>query len=430
MNGFSNWMEQKFVPVAAKIGSEKHLVAIRDAFIAVMPITMAGSIATLLNVFARDLWAESFLNNPAVPEAMSWLISINGNVWWGTNAMFALVFVFAFGYHLSKAYDVNPMAGGLIAFSSLLAVTPQGIPDTWGNIPWGYTSASGLFTALIVGGIATLIYIFLTKKNIIIRMPDSVPPAVSKAFAAIIPGTIAIYVFGIIAYLISMNAATLGAGCLGDLISLYVQKPFLAVSQGLPLVLLSSLFVGIFWFFGLHGTNVLAPVLDGVYKTALLANQAEFQSGVAVSELSYMWTRGSFDAYAWMGGAGCTLALVIALLVLSKKEEERAVAVMSAPMGIFNINEPVMFGIPIVLSPVYFIPFVFISPLLVSIGYAATAMGLVPPVFLEIPWVVPPVIFAFLATGGSITAAAVSLFNLVLAILLWGIFVKIANKTA
>ena len=130
------------------------------------------------------------------------------------------------------------------------------------------------------------------------------------------------------------------------------------------------------------------------------------------------------------GGAGCTLALVIALLLLSKREDEKAVAMMAAPMGIFNINEPVMFGIPIVLSPVYFIPFVFISPILVTIGYAATFFGLVPPVFLEIPWIMPPVIYAFLATGGSIAAAAVSLFNLVLAIFLWAIFVKLANKTA
>ena len=430
MNGFSNWMEKSFVPIAAKIGSEKHLVAIRDAFIAVMPITMAGSVASLLNVFFRDLWAENVFNNPAIPDAMNWLISINANVWWGTTAMFALVFVFSFGYHLSKAYDVNPMAGGLISFSALIAVTPQGIEGTWGNIPWFYTSANGLFTAMIVGLVATLIYVVLTKKNVTIKMPDSVPPAVSKAFAAIIPGTVAIYVMGLVAYLITQNSALLGASSLGDLISMYIQAPFLAISQGLPLVILSSLFVGIFWFFGLHGTNVLAPVLDGVYKTALLENQSLYQTGTAIADLPYIWTRGSFDAYAWMGGAGCTLALIIALLILSKREDQKAVAVMAAPMGLFNINEPVMFGIPIVLSPVYFIPFVFISPILVAIGYFATYMGLVPPVFLEIPWIMPPVIYAFLATGGSIMAAAVALFNLALAIVLWAIFVKIANKTA
>ncbi len=430
MSQFQKIMENKFVPFAARIGSEKHLVAIRDAFIAVTPITMAGSIAVLLNVFFRDLWAPNLFNVPAIPEAMSWAIAINGNVWWGTNAIFSLVFVISLGYHLAKAYDVNPISGGLVSLAALIAATPQGVEGTWGNIPWQYTNATGLFTALIVGGVSSTIYILLMKKNVTIKLPDSVPPAVSKAFAAIIPGTIAIYLFGLIAYLVSMNADVLGGAALGDLVSLYIQTPFISLSQGFFPVLLISLFVGIFWFFGLHGTNVLGPVIDGLYKTALLDNQAAFQTGTKVSELEYIWTRGSFDAYAWMGGAGCTIALIIAILILGRRDDERAIARLALPMGVFNINEPVMFGVPIVLSPIYFIPFVFISPLLVSIAYGVTYFGFVPPVFLEVPWITPPVIYAFLATGGSFTAALLALFNLVLAIFLWGIFVRLANKKA
>ncbi|MGL5541518.1 MAG: PTS sugar transporter subunit IIC [Erysipelotrichaceae bacterium] len=431
MNSFQNWMENHFVPVAAKIGAEKHLVAVRDAFISVMPITMAGSIAVLLNVFFRDLPAlEGLKTLPIIgelPTTFSWLIAINGNVWWGTNAIFALAVIFALGYHLSKAYDVNPIGGGLVAFASLIAVTPQGIPETWGNIPWQYTNAGGLFTALIVGLIATLIYVFLFKKNITIKLPDSVPPAVSKAFAAIIPGTVAIYFFGIVAFLIAQNAEVLGASYLGDLISMYVQKPFLSLSQGLPAVIITTLFVSLFWFFGLHGTNVLAPALDGIYKTALQENLIAYEAG---KDLPHIWTRGSFDAFAWMGGAGCTLALILAIFFFSKKSEEKTIAKLSAPMGIFNINEPVMFGVPIVLSPTYFIPFIFVPVILVTIGYAATTLGLISPVFLEIPWIMPPVLYAFLATGGDFLAAGVALFNLVLAVVLWGIFVKFANKEA
>ncbi len=428
MNGFQNWMEERFVPVAAKIGSEKHLVAIRDAFIAVMPITMAGSFAVLLNVFFRDLWGALLLNNPKIPEMFSWLISINGNVWWGTNAVFSLVFVFSLGYHLCKAYEVNAISGGLVAFSALIAVTPQGVEGTWGNIPWTYTQAAGLFTALIVGGLATMIYIKLIKANLTIKLPDSVPPAVSKAFVAIIPGTVAIYVFAILAYLVTVNAEFLGAAAIGDLISFYIQKPFMAVAAGLPLVLLVSLFVGIFWFFGLHGPNILGPIIEGVYAPMLLENQSLYQTGTAVADLPYIWTKGSFDAFVWMGGSGCTLALIIAILVLSKRDDERAVAKLSAPMGVFNINEPVIFGLPIVLSPIYFIPFVIISPILATIAYFATSIGLVPPVFLQVPWVTPPVISAFLATGGSITAALLALVNLAIATFIWGVFVVIANK--
>lgn len=421
------WMEEKFVPVAAKIGSEKHLVAIRDSFISMMPITMAGSIAVLLNVFARDIWAPELLNNPSVPEALSWLIGINGNVWWGTIAMFGLIFSVSWGYHLAKTYNVNPIVGAFVSVASLITVTPQGIPDTWGNLPWGYLAATGIFTALIVGGIASAIYIFLTKKNVTIKLPDTVPPAVSSAFAGIIPATAAIYVCGIAAYLVSANAETLGAGAIGDLINLYIQTPFLNLANGLPAVLITTLFVSLFWFFGLHGPNVLGPVIDGMYTTMMMDNQTLHQAGQAAK---YIWVKGSFDAFVWMGGSGCTLALLIAIFIFSKKDDEKQIAKLGAPMGVFNINEPVIFGLPIVLNPIYFFPFLLVSPILATIAYLCTSWGLIPPVVIALPWVTPPVIGAFLATGGSIAAGLVALVNLVLATAIWSVFVIMANKKA
>ena len=424
MNSFSNWMERTFVPIAAKIGSQRHLVAIRDAFISIMPITMAGSIAVLLNVFFRDL--PTTWKMDGFVTAMGPIIGVNGNVWWGSIAILSLVFVFALGYNLARGYDVNPLAGGLVAFASLMVTIPSATEAIggWGYFQWGYTNAGGLFTALFVGLVATIIFAKLIQANIIIKLPDNVPPAVGKAFAAIVPGTVTIYIFAILTYL----CTTYLGMPINDLISKYVQTPFLALSQGYPLVLIATIFVSLFWFFGLHGTNVLAPVLDGIYLPALQANTTAYELSKSTANLPYLWTRGSFDAYAWMGGAGCTIALIIALFIMSKREEQRAVAKLSVAMGVFNINEPVMFGLPIVLNPVYFIPFLIVPPILVTIGYIATAVGLIPPVFLTIPWIMPPVIYAYLATGGNVMAAIVSLFNLVLATLIWMAFVQVANK--
>lgn len=423
MNGLVNWMERHFVPIAAKIGSQRHLVAIRDAFIAIMPITMAGAIASLVNVFVRDL--PGMWGMDGFVTSMAPVIGINGNVWWGTTVILAVAFVIALGYTLSKSYDVNPLGGGLVALSAFLVTTRQAQPDAgWGLFHFSEFGASALFSALFIGLVSTMIYVFLTKKNIIIKMPDVVPPAVSKAFAAIIPGTIAIYVFAIVAYLFS----TFVGMAFNDWVFATIQGPFINLVQGLPAVLILTFVVQLFWFFGLHGTNVLAPVLDGAWKTALLTNNTEYMAGTALKDLPYLWTRGSFDAYAWMGGAGCTLALVIALLLFSKREDEKAVAKVSAPMGIFNINEPVAFGLPIVLNAVYLIPWLFITPILVTIGYLFTQAGVIPPVFIEVPWIVPPVFYAFLATGGNIVAAGVALLNLIIAIFLWSIFVKVANK--
>lgn len=430
MKGFTNWMEMHFVPVAAKIGSQKHLVAIRDAFIAIMPITMAGAFATLLNVFFRDLPTSWEMLD--FVDAMNPIITINGNVWWGTLATLSMAFVFALGYNLAKAYKTHALAGGLIAFASFIAVTPQVATIAgagpkgadvvgWGNLNWSYLDAKGLFTALFIGLLATWIYAKLMNKNVTIKLPDSVPPAVSKAFAAIIPGVIAIYVCGTLAFL---TQQFLGAS-IGDLILKYVQMPFLGLSQGLGAVIIIVIAVQVFWFFGLHGTNVLAPVLDGVYLTATTANNSAYMAGDA---LPYLWTRGSFDAYVWMGGAGCTFALIIAIFIFSKRAEARAVAKLSAPMGVFNINEPVVFGMPVVLNPIYFIPWLLVPIVLTIIAYGATLSGLVPPVYNVVPWIMPPVIYAFLATGGSITAAILAIVNLAIGVAIWAVFVIIANK--
>lgn len=434
MKRFTAWMEEHFVPVAAKIGSQKHLVAVRDAFIAIMPITMAGAFATLLNVFVRDL-PNNYLPDLKIAETMNWLIGINGNVWWGTLAILSMAFVFALGYQLSKAYKTNALAGGLIAFSSFIAVTPQVATIVgagpkgadvvgWGNLNWAYLDAKGLFTALIIGFISTIIYAKLMNKNVTIKLPDSVPPAVSKAFASIIPGVIAIYVCAILAYL----TATFADGqAIGDLILKYVQMPFLGLSQGLGAVVVVVLAVQLFWFFGLHGTNVLGAVLDGTYLTATTMNDSAYKAGEA---MKFIWTRGSFDAYVWMGGAGCTIALIIAVLIFSKRADSRAIAKLSAPMGIFNINEPVVFGMPIVLNPIYFIPWLLVPVVLTVIAWVATSVGLVPPVHVVVPWVVPPVIYAFLATGGSFAAAVLAVINLAIGVAIWSVFVIMANRVA
>ncbi len=421
MNTFTAFMEKHFVPFAAKIGSQKHLVAIRDGFISLMPVTMAGAFASLFNVFVRDI--PNQIGWQFIPESAigKFLISINGNVWWGAVCFFALGFTFTFAYHLSKAYDVNPLAGGVISFAAYLTTVSQTFNETWGGVGIGYMNATALFSALFITLLVTMIYIKLTKANIVIKMPDSVPPAVSKAFLSIIPGSVAIF-----------TAAILGLVCtqflgkpINDLIVEFVQTPFLSLAQNLVSVIVVTFAVQLFWFFGLHGTNVLGPVLDGIYKTALLENNTAHEAG---KTMVHLWTRGSFDAYAWMGGAGCTIALIIALLIFSKKQDQKTVAKLSLPMGIFNINEPVTFGIPIVLNPVYFIPYLLIPTLLVIIGYTVTAIGLVPPVYIEIPWIVPPVLYAFLATGGSLMAAGVALINLIIAVVIWSAFVIIANR--
>ena len=457
MDAFTKWMEINFLPVATKIGSQRHLVAIRDAFIGIMPITMVGSVAVLLNVFFRDLPTEWGMTG--FVEAMSPLISVNGKVWFGSIAILALVFVFSLGYNISESYNINPLAGGVVAFSSLIVTLPEtadfaltlpGVAASklgeltalglegatvvgegitlaasgWGYIGLGYTGAAGLFAALLIGLLSAMIYVKLMQNNITIKLPENVPPAVSKAFAAIIPGVIAIYVAAILGYI---SVTYLGFS-ISDLILTYIQKPLLGLSQGIFSVLIVTLFIQIFWFFGLHGHNVLAPIMDGVYLPALLANTEAYEAAQSSANLPYLWTRVSFDAYSQMGGSGITLGLIIAVLLFSKREDSKTIAKLGAPMGIFNINEPIIFGMPIVLNPLYVIPWLIIPPITAGIAYAFTAAGIIPPTFVAVPWVMPPGVLAYLATGGNVLAGVVSLFNLFLAFAIWTPFVFLANR--
>lgn len=223
MNGLTAFLEKYFVPVAAKIGSQKHLVALRDAFISTMPITMAGSIAVLLNVFFRDFPTE--WGWTGFVAAMDPLIGINGYVYNGTLAIVSIIFAFSLGYNISRSYDVDCLAGGLVslaAFMMNLAVTvdletvksaigaanasfdvntlPKEFSGIYGFFSLAQVNGTGLFTAMIFGFLATIIYAKLMQAKITIKMPEAVPPAVSKAFAAIIPALVALYVCGIIVW--------------------------------------------------------------------------------------------------------------------------------------------------------------------------------------------------------------------------------------
>lgn len=459
MNAFMDWMDKHFMPIATKIGSQRHLVALRDGFISIMPITMVGSIATLLNVFLRDLPNSWWGEGNAFTAACSQIIAVDGNVWNGSLAILALAFAFSFGYHLSKSYDVNPIAGGVVSFSALMTSVNYNITFdyaldgvkkgsvaalkaaglnvaagadgtvsllgvTTGGISTAYTSATGLFTAIIFGLVCTMIYIKLMKSRFTIKLPDSVPPAVNDTFKALIPGVVAVFVSGIA----TQVCVALTGEYPNTLIVDWIQRPLLGMSQSVFLVVLTEFLMQLLWFFGIHGSNVMAPITEGIYTPALLENLQVWNTTHSTAAMPYIWTRGSFDAYTMMGGSGITIGLILAIMIFSKREDSRAVAKLAAPMGVFNINEPVIFGMPIVLNPIYFIPWVLVPVVTALVALGFTAAGIIPPVYIQVPWIMPVGIYAYLATGGSIAAGLVALLCLAISFAIWTPFVLLANR--
>lgn len=419
MKGFMKWMEEKFVPVAGKIGSQRHLAAIRDGFVGIMGIVLAGTFVVLLNN-TIGVW---------IPAIGNILGPINGNVWWGTLAMLGLLVTFSIGYNLAKSYDEDGLVAGLVSVAAFITTLPQAHGDAgWGYLHWGYLNAGGIFTGMIVAIVATEIFVKLTKKGLTIKMPDTVPPAVGKSFAAIIPGFIALMFFGTLTLIIDRA----GLGSLYDLIFNLIQKPLMAITQGMAAVIIMPILMNLLWFLGVHGANIFEPIMQSVYLPALTENYDAIMAG---GQAPHLITKAFFDSFVHLGGSGATLALILAIFIVVKKREEyKAVAKLSLPMGIFQINESVIYGIPIVLNPILFIPFLIIPGILSTIAYLATAAGIVPITYVQIPWITPVGIGAFMATGakgiGSIIAALLALVNFAIATIIYIPFVKMAEKQA
>ncbi|MBN2795382.1 MAG: PTS sugar transporter subunit IIC [Clostridia bacterium] len=440
MKGLLNWFEEHFIPVAAKIGSQRHLVAIRDGFIAIMPLIIAGSVAVMINNLSLPGYDHNALMSKIFGDGWR---ALGGNVWWGTLAMMALLVSFTIAYNLAKSYDVNPLTAGVLSVSSFMVLIPQmfvsaSVPEaldgiavpaelvgktigTWGNINWSFLSYSSLFGAIAVALIVTEIYVKLVKsKKFEIKLPENVPPAVSKTFATLVPVMITIFIVGFAQVWIDKTGTSVSKFLLD-----VVQKPVSEVGNTLGGAIAVAFSNHIFWFFGLHGSNILDPVMQSVFMPLATANADLLAQG---KEMTYIVTKSFFDGFVYMGGSGTTVGLLAAIFVFGKDKAQRSIAKIAAPTSLFNINEPVVFGLPIVLNPLFFLPFVFGPVILTIISYTATAVGLVPMTSVIVPWTTPPVIGAFLATNGSVAAAALALFNLALTVVMYLPFVILSNR--
>ncbi len=412
MQGIINFLEKYFVPVAGRIGGQRHLVAIRDGFVALMPLIIAGSFAVLINNLPVPAYQE-FMTN-LIP---TWK-SFGGNIWWGSFAVISLFLVFTVAYNLAKSYDANALGAGVVALANFAILIPQSAQVTspggeafaaWGNINWTYTNAQGMFVAIIVALISTEIFVRLSRSDkLTIKMPESVPPAAVKSFASLIPGMITLSVFALSAIFL----ATTAEGSLFAIIAKYVAAPLTSVADSFGSAIGIVFMNQLLWFFGLHGSQIIGSIVEPVLLPMITANMDAVAAGL---EPTHIVTKSFLDAFVYLGGSGTTIGLLIAIILGSKRKQDKEIAKLGVGPGLFNINEPVLFGMPIVLNPWYFIPFLFGPVILSGFSYLAIASGVFPKTIAMIPWTTPPILGGILATGhymGGVLAA----INLVLAI--------------
>lgn len=411
MDGFVQWMEKYFMPKASKIAAQRHLIAIRDAFVLTMPLMILGALATLINNLPIPGY-EKLLNTlfPMIYNKAPIWKTFGGNIWNGTFAIFAILVVFLVAHNLVKSYGKDGIAAGTVSVAAFFTVGGlQGM------------GATGLFIALIVALISGELFQRLSgNQKLVIKMPDGVPPAVANSFAALLPAIITISLFSL------FTSILFALGVDNIVLSFYeaVQKPFMGLANSYPSALLLAFITPFLWFFGLHGANMVDPLMQTINVPAIDANIKAVQAG---TKIPYIVNKPFFDSFVNLGGTGATLGLLIAIFIIGRRNKPfKVITNLSLAPGIFNINEPVMFGLPIVLNPIMFIPFIIVPMVLVTTAYIATAVGIVPAATFMPPWVTPPIIGGFLATK-SIAGGILAAVNLLISILIYLPFVKIAT---
>lgn len=374
MNKFLDSISDKLLPVANKLASNRYLSILRDAFMLAFPLTMFGSIVVVI------------CNLPFLNDEMKAILNeLLGSGQSATMSIMTVFVTFGIGYYLSKSYGVEGIFGGAISFASFLILIPFFVTSDSGETISNVLSldrlgAKGMFLGMIVSFIAAEIYSRTSRKGWQIKMPDSVPPAVAKSFAALIPAILTLSIFTAINAIVTVGLNT----NLHDVIYNIIQVPLVGLGSSIWATLLAIFFIQFLWFFGLHGQILVNSVMDPVWNTLMFENLEAYKAG---EHLPHIITKPFMEVFTvGLGGSGMTLAVVIIMAFFLRKKQYRDVGRLALGAGIFNVNEPVIFGLPIVLNATILIPWVIAPIIVTAFNYFVMAIGIVPaPTGVSVP---------------------------------------------
>lgn len=393
MNKFTEVMERKLLPLAMKIESNDYLSAIKDGFIRIMPFLIIGSFFLLIA-------------NLPFPGYAEFIVSIFGDKFIGqlnyildaTYSIMALLVVVSISISMAKRWQLNEVSCALISLVSFMIITPYKLPQTNGAIitdviPVFALGAQGLFLSIIVTLMAVRLYRLFSHRRLMISMPDSVPPAVANSFSSLIPSLLIVLVF----WLIRLFFESTAYGTVQEMIFSVLQAPMMKLGNTLPSQMIAEFFISFFWFFGLHGDSIVTAIMGPIWRSLTLENLQAMKAGLPPGNIITQQFR---DVFLICGGTGFTLAMLLVMLLRARSKRMREIAKLATPAAIFNINEPIIFGVPIALNPVLLIPFIIVPVVLCVITYSAMASGFLPLTSgIETPWTTPIFISGFLICG-------------------------------
>lgn len=417
MNKFISFMEEKFVPIANKISSNRYLKSISNGSMALLGIIMLGSIFTVITSFTWQPY-QDFLTNTGLGVLLGYVPDF-------TIDLLALYMAFSVAYNGAQVFDIktHSLNTGLVSLVSFLLLSPINTKAVEGAsfLDMSYLGAKGVFVALITGLITVQIMRFFVNKNITIKMPKGVPTMVTNSFTSLIPAVAIVVVFGLIKYGFTLTSYATA----NNFIYSVLQQPLQALTGSLPAFLILITVAQILWFFGVHGSMTVLPILFPIFLGYLAENTAAVSAGqVAPNIINF----GLYDL-ACLGGCGATIGLVIVMFFFSKSKRYKAFSKLVLPCGLFGVNEPVVFGMPLMLNVMMLIPFILTPIVIVTIGYVLINMQIITPTIGVLgAGSLPPVIHGIVQ--GSLSFGIFEIFATIISMGIYYPFFKVLDNQA
>lgn len=426
MKNIQQMVNEKILPNITKFTQSRYIQIIMDSFMSVSALIIAGSFFTLVLSLPFGEGYTAFLTSSGLAALLGVPINITTN-------LISIYLVFAIGYQTAKSFQTDKFTGGVVALGCFLLLTPMAftasVTDAAGQVVSGlvsgmnlqYFGASGMFMAMIVGILAARLYCFFDLKGIKIKLPASVPSNVSQMFGMMIPGGITLLVF----LCIYAGVAATSYGNVYTMILSLIQAPLMNVGGGTFGYIVFSIASVSLWMLGIHGGMVAYVAFSAIIQTNIIENMQAFASGTAAPHPLWM-----MSAWSAIGGTGATFALVLLMLVRHKSKQTTLLGKLALPCAIFNINEPVIFGCPVIMNPYLAIPFCLIPFVNLAISWFAMSIGLVAfPTGANINPIMPVAVFGALVNS-SWTGFALSIVLIAVDFLLWYPFYKAFDDNA
>ncbi|NTW96425.1 MAG: PTS sugar transporter subunit IIC [Erysipelotrichaceae bacterium] len=407
MNKLMETLQVKLMPLANKLADNKFLSALGYSFQILLPIILIGSFACLGAFINIAPW-QSFI-------ASTGLNMILMNTQSLTLSLIAFYLVLVLPYQYGLKLKINPISAVVLSVMGFLILTPTVL---YTSIPTQWLGYPGLLGAMLVSGLVPLLIKTCIDKKIYIRMPAGVPSIVEDSFASLVP---AFFVL-VLATLISWLLAKTSFGNFHAVIYQLIQTPLQGFGLSLPAYLTIQVLATLLMFSGIHGNTIFSTITP-----LTMAASAQNLAALAANQPLPNIITSSFSVFCQPGGIGGTLGLAFMMAFFAKSNRMKTLGKLSLIPAIFGINEPLIFGIPILLNPLLFIPYI-LSPIVCTVlSYLTIAIGIVPRLTgVEVNWTMPQVISGFLAQGWQASVLQVVLILITTAI--WFPFFKLVDK--